>query len=134
LPSRYFDAATAPAVGRPMDVCYEVTPSGERAQGGACAQATANGTITGMTYDDARSPFNGADRFVDVNENQITNAAGPKVWFTDPFGLRARPDSFPGSVRQYIARIDNSRGGLGTSGPTLHRNYGGSSVSVHPPN
>ena len=134
LPSRYYDPVIAPTVGRPMDLCYEVTPQGAAARGGSCAQATANGTIVGMTYDDPRSPFNGADRFVDVNENQITNAAGPKVWFTDPFGLRARPDSFPGSVRQYIARIDNSRGGLGTSGPTLHRNYGGSSVSVHPPN
>lgn len=132
LPSRYFDPAIAPTVGRPMDLCYEVTPSGDAARGGSCGQVTANGTITGVTYDDPRSPFNGADRFVDVNENQITNAAGPKVWFTNPFGLQARPDSFPGSVRQFIARIDNSRGGLGTSGPTLHRNYGG--TSVHPPN
>jgi len=132
FPSRYFDAGTAPAVGRPMDLCYEVTPSGARAQGGACAQATANGTITGITFDDPRSPFGGADRSMDVNENQVTNEQGPGLWFTDPFGQRARPDSFPGAVRQVIARIDNRRGGLGTSGPTLHRYYGG--TQVHPPN
>jgi len=132
LPSRYYDPATAPAVGRPMDLCYEVTPSGTRAQSNTCNQVTAGGTITGITFDDPRSPFNGADRFLDVNENQITNAAGPRVWFTDPFGLHARPDSFPGAVRQFLARIDNSRGGLGTNGPTLRRYYGG--ASVHPPN
>ena len=132
LPSRYYDPATAPAVGRPMDLCYEVTPSGARAQSNMCNQATANGTITGITFDDPRSPFNGADRFFDMNENEVTNAAGPTGWFTDPFGLHARPDSFPGAVRQWIARIDNSRGGLGTNGPTLRRYYGG--TSVHPPN
>ena len=132
LPSRYYDPATAPAVGRPMDLCYEVTASGARAQGGTCSQATANGTITGITFDDPRSPFNGADRFMDVNANEVTNAAGPKVWFTDPFGLHARPDSFPGAVRQFLARIDNTRGGLGSNGPTLRRYYGG--ASVHPPN
>jgi hypothetical protein len=56
------------------------------------------------------------------------------VWFTDPFGLHARTDSFPGAVRQFLARIDNRRGDLGTSGPSLRRDYGGTSVSVHPPN
>ena len=133
LTSRYFDLATTPAVGRPMDLCYEVTPSGARAQGGGpCSQATGGGTIAGITFDDPRSPFNGADRSLDVNENRVTNAAGPRVWFTDPFGQRARPDSFPGAVRQFLARVDNSRGGLGTSGPTLRRYYGG--TLVHAPN
>src|SRR5258708_37922099 len=100
-----------------MDLCYEVTASGARAQDGVCSQATANGTITGITFDDPRSPFNGADRFMDVNANEITNAAGPKGWFTDPFGLHARPDSFPGAVRQFLARIDNTPRGLGSHGP-----------------
>jgi hypothetical protein len=132
FPSRYYDPAIAPTVGRPVDLCYEVTPSGNRAQSGTCNTMTANGTITGITFDDPRSPFNGADRTMDVNENQVTNADGPKVWFTDPFGRNARVDSFPGAVRQWIARIDNTRGGLGTSGPSVRRNYGG--ASVHPPN
>lgn len=134
FPSRYYDPGIAPTVGRPVDLCYEVTASGARAQSSTCNQMTANGTITGITFDDPRSPFNGADRSMDVNENQVTNALGPKVWFTNPFGLQARPDSFPGAIRQFIARLDNTRGGLGTSGPTLHRNYGGAAVSVHPPN
>jgi hypothetical protein len=132
FPSRYYDPAIAPTVGRPVDLCYEVTPGGNRAQSGTCNTMTANGTITGITFDDPRSPFNGADRTMDVNENQVTNADGPKVWFTDPFGRNARVDSFPGAVRQWIARIDNTRGGLGTSGPSVRRNYGG--ASVHPPN
>ncbi len=62
----------------------------------------------------------------------MTNASGPRVWFTDPFGLHARPDSFPGAVRQFLARIDNSRGGLDANAPTLRRYYGG--TLVHPPN
>jgi len=132
FPSRYYDPGIAPAVGRPVDLCYEVTSSGSRAQSGTCNTMTANGTITGITFDDPRSPFDGADRTIDVNENQITNAAGPRVWFTDPFGLHARTDSFPGAVRQFLARIDNRRGDLGTSGPSLRRYYGG--TSVHPPN
>ena len=55
-------------------------------------------------------------------------------WFTDPFGKNGRTDSFPGSIRQFIARIDNTRGGLDVSGPTLGRNrdYGG--PRVHAPN
>jgi hypothetical protein len=132
LPSRFHDPATATLVGRPIDVCYEVTPSGERAQGRSCDESTGNGTIPGIAFDDPRSLFDGADRSVDINENRITNAQGPAIWFTNPFGHRAQPDSFPGSIRQFIARIDNDRGDLGTSGPTLRRYYGG--ARVHAPN
>jgi hypothetical protein len=56
------------------------------------------------------------------------------VWFTDPFGGHASTDSFPGAIRQYIARVDNTRNGLGNGGPELGngRNYG--APSVHAPN
>jgi hypothetical protein len=56
------------------------------------------------------------------------------VWYTDPFGKHGRTQPFPGSIRQFIARIDNTRGGLEASGPTLGRNrdYGG--PRVHAPN
>ena len=62
------------------------------------------------------------------------NAQGPVYWFTDPFGKNGRTDAFPGSIRQFIANIDNTRGGLNVSGPTLGRNrdYGG--PRVHAPN
>jgi hypothetical protein len=132
LPSRFHDPASGTLVGRPIDVCYEVTPTGERASGGACDQSTDDGAIPGVTFDDPRSRFDGADRPVDINENRIRNARGPAVWYTDPFGKNGRTDSFPGAIRQYIAAIDNDRGDLNTSGPTLRRYYGG--AGVHAPN
>jgi hypothetical protein len=134
LPSRFHDPATTTLVGRPIDVCYEVTPDGRRARGGVCETSTAGWTITGLTYDDPRSLFNGVRRPVDINDNFLSNARGPAIWYTDPFGRNARTQPFPGSIRQFIARIDNDRGGLGSSGPTIggNRNHGG--PTVHAPN
>jgi len=134
LPSRFYDPASVNVVGRPIDVCYEVTPSGARAQGEECDQSTGAGTISGVTFDDPRSVFNGVERVVDINDNVIDNAQGPVFWFTDPFGKNGRTEAFPGSIRQFIAALDNTRGGLNVSGPTLGRNrdYGG--PRVHAPN
>jgi hypothetical protein len=132
LPSRFHDPALPNAVGRPIDVCYEVTPDGRRAQGTPCEVSTSGGTVPGITYDDPRSVFNGAWRVVDINSNDIANAAGPAVWFTDPFGQHGQTTPFAGSVRQWIARIDNRRGDLDASGPTLRRDYG--TPRVHAPN
>ena len=133
-PSRFYDPALTGLVGRPIDVCYEVTPAGERAHGQDCDVSTGSGTITGVTFDDPRSVFDGVARVVDVNSNFIANASGPEVWYTDPFGKHGRPQAFPGSIPQFIARIDNDRGGLELAGPTIGRNrdYGG--PRVHAPN
>jgi len=121
-------------VGRPIDVCYEVTSVGNRAQGGPCDRSTSGGTVTGVTFDDPASEFDGVDRVVDVNSNEVDNPDGPQVWYTDPFGKHGRTQPFPGSIRQFIARIDNTRGGLRAAGPTLGgtRDYGG--PRVHAPN
>ena len=135
LPSRYYDPAQAGLVGRPMDACYEVdSATGNRARGGPCEDVTNGGTVAGITYDDPRSPFNGVRRVVDINDTEVRNADGPTVWFTDPFGGHAQTDSFPGAIRQFIARMDNQRNGLGNGGPELGngRNYG--APSVHAPN
>jgi len=132
-PSRFYDPAMPNLVGRPMDVCYEVEANGDRARGGACEEITGGGTVLGIAFDDPRSPFNGAHRVVDVNDNTIINPDGPQVWYTDPFGRNARPEAFPGSIRQFIAAIDNRRG-IDISGPTIarDRDYGGQ--GVHSPN
>lgn len=134
LPSRFYDPAAVNITGRPIDVCYEVTPTGARAQGEECDQSTGAGTIPGVTFDDPRSVFNGVERVVDINSNVIDNPDGPVFWFADPFGKNGRTEAFPGSIRQFIAAIDNTRGGLNVSGPTLGRNrdYGG--PRVHAPN
>lgn len=133
LPSRFHDPALAPVVGRPIDVCYEVTPSGERASGGVCDDATSGGQVTGIAFDDPASPFNGAGHFVDINANQLSNADGPEVWYTDAFGRNGRTTPFPGSIRQRLAKMDNAIG-VDAGGPVIgnNRNYAG--PGVHPPN
>ncbi len=80
--------------------------------------STSNGTVTGVTFDNPASVFNGVER-VDVNATIIDNVGGPEAWQTDPFGKHGRTQLFPGSIRQFIARIDNTRGGREASGPTL---------------
>jgi hypothetical protein len=133
MPSRFYDPAAPNITGRPIDVCYEVGPSGERAQGGQCLRSTNNGAITGVTYDDPRSEFNGVRRFVDINDNNLDNKDGASVWYTDPFGRHGRRQPFPGSIRQWIASVKNNYG-FDANGPVIgsNRNYG--AASTHAPN
>ena len=75
LPSRFHDPAIAPVVGRPIDVCYEVTATrraGPRRR--LRPSPPDDGQTPGVTFDDPRSEFNGADHFVDINGNNISNA------------------------------------------------------------
>jgi hypothetical protein len=129
LPSRFHDPALAPVVGRPIDVCYEVTATGERAAGGPCDRSTDEGQTPGVTFDDPRSEFNGAGHFADINANNIANADGPDVWYTDAYGRNGRTEPFTGSIRQRIASVDNDIG-VDVNGPTIgqSRNYSGSGV------
>jgi hypothetical protein len=133
FPSRYFDPVAPSGVARPIDACYE-TVGGRRARGGECAESTGEGNLIGLQFDDPRSLFDGVVRDMDVNANRIRNADGPEIWYTDPFGNNAQPELFPGSIRQFIARIDNDRGGANPGGPSIgrERHYGG--ASVHAPN
>ncbi len=123
-PSRFYDPDAPNFTGRPIDLCYLTLSDGRRARGAPCASATQNGAVTGITYDDPRSPFNGVRRFVDLNSLDINNADGPTSWYTDPFGRGAKTEPFPGAIRQYIARINNT--GLDLSGPSIgsSRDYG----------
>jgi hypothetical protein len=120
-------------VGRPIDVCCETPLSGERATGGPCAASTDDGQTAGVTFDDPRSRFNGAGHFVHVNANRIANAGGPEVWYTDAYGQHGQSAPFPGSVRQWIASVDNDVG-VDVGGPTIgdDRNY--SADGVRAPN
>jgi hypothetical protein len=118
LPSRFYDPRAAAAVGRPIDVCYEVTPSGERAEGGPCAGSTGAGTVAGVAFDDPRSLFNGTLRTVDINAIRVSNPGGPEVWYTDALGHRASPTPFRGSIRQVIAPVDRYIG-VDIGGPSI---------------
>lgn len=131
-PSRFHDPSKSDITGRSVDMCYFTEPNGDQARGGPCAAATQNGTILGITQTDPRSPFNGVRRVMDINSFDIDNSDGPTTWYTDPFGRGAKTTPFPGSIRQYIAKINNT--GLDLSGPGIgsNRNYGG--TGVHAPN
>lgn len=132
-PSRFFDPALGDFTGRPIALCYE-NRGGMRARGGDCEEATREGEIQGISFDDPRSPFNGVRRDFDVNSLRIRNAEGPEVWYTDPLGRNARTEPFPGSIRQYIAVIDNTRGGADMHGPRIGKQKDHGAPGVHPPN
>jgi hypothetical protein len=129
LPSRFYDPGLATTVGRPIDVCYEVTPSGERAEGGPCAASTGSGSVPGLAFDDPRSLFNGTSRSVDINAIRVSNPGGPGVWYTDALGHRGSPTPFRCSIRQVIASVDRYIG-VDIGGPTLGtgREYSGPGV------
>ena len=132
MPSRYHWTAATNITGRPIEACYEVDAAGHRASGEACNQSTQNGALQ-VTFNDARSRFNGIRRRVDINSNRINNADGPNVWYSDPYGGHAKTEPFPGSVRQWIGRVNNE-GGFNFHGPSIggDRFYGAS--NTHAPN
>lgn len=132
LPSRFHDPSKSDLTGRPIEVCYEVM-NGRRASGGACEESTANGLVTGLTFDDPRSTFNGVLRDVDINAIRIANAEGPEIWYTDPFGNNARREPFAGSIRQFVAQIDNNRG-ANPHGGVIGRDRDHGGPGVHAPN
>lgn len=126
-PSRYFDPAIASLVGRPVYLCA-MTMGDRRARSSECngLTSTVNGSLLSVPFDDPRSPFNGARRQVDINDNVITNAGGATEWYTDPFGRNGRTTPFRGSIKQYVASVDNNYG-VGVNGPVIggNRVYGG---------
>jgi hypothetical protein len=133
-PSRFYDAALAPTVGRPIDVCYEVTAGGgERASGGPCDDSTGDGHTRGVTYDDPRSRFNGAGHFVDVNGNRVDNQGGPETWYTDAYGRNGQASPFPGSIRQWMASMGNFIG-VDVGGPTIGDDRVYSAAGTRAPN
>jgi len=132
-PSRFYDPDRSNLTGRPIDLCYAEL-GGRRARGGDCGTATGEGVIEGITFDDPRSPFDGVGRDFDINSFRVKNEGGPTVWYTDPLGGNAQPTPFPGSIKQYIASIDNTHGGADMRGPRIgkQKNHGG--PGVHAPN
>jgi hypothetical protein len=111
-------------MARPIDLCYVAGVQGED-------RCEALGADT-VAWDDARSPFKGVRRFVDVNGNNIRNGDGPNVWYTDSFGRNGRTEPFPGSIRQWIATRDNA--GIDLHGPVIGRSRDYDAPGVHAPN
>lgn len=133
-PSRFFDPLNPTVVGRPVALC--ATVMGERrARSRECdgLTSTVNGTLLSVDFDDSRSPFNGARRQVDINDNVISNGGGATEWYTDPFGRNGRTTPFPGSIKQFIAAIDNNYG-VGVNGPVIGGNRVYSGAGTRAPN
>ena len=127
-PSRYYDPASPSLVSRPIDLCYEVLANANQARGGLC-----EGVVPGITWDDPRSPFDGAHRDVDINSIRLSNKNGPEIWYTDHFGRNGQTEPFEGSIKQFIARRDNEA--VTPSGPAVGRKrHYGEGQGVHPPN
>ncbi len=123
-PSRYFDTSLERSMGRPVDLCRLAGIAGrDRCDGVPSA---------GISWDDPRSPFKGVRRFVDINGNNVRNADGPTVWYTDSLGRNGRTEPFPGSIRQWVARRDNS--GLDLHGPVIGKNRDYNAPGVRAPN
>lgn len=134
-PSRYFDPSKPDNVGRSIDVCYMTESLGlERARGGECETLTNYGkNMTPVPYDDPRSPFNGVKREFYFNQSALSNSGGATIWYTDPFGGNAKTTPFTGSIKQYLAPINNNRGfALESNAIGAGRYYGGN--GVHAPN
>jgi hypothetical protein len=132
LPSRFYDPAATNITGRPIAECDALDPNRNH-NNDLCDDATANGTVTGVAFDDPRSVFNGVRRFIDVNDNILDNADGQVEWWTDPFGGHASKEPFPGALRQWVATVKNDYG-FSVNGPAIgfDRDYG--APSVHAPN
>ena len=122
-PSRFFDNSL-PGLQRPIDLCYLPQVRGRD-------RCEALGTDS-VGWNDPRSPFKGVRRFVDVNGNNVRNADGPNVWWTDSFGRNGSVSPFPGAIRQWVARHDNE--GIDLHGPTIGRNRSYDAPGVHAPN
>jgi hypothetical protein len=108
-PARYYDPARPNGLARTVDLCWERTPSGERASGSACDLATDYGRRAPISFDDPRSPFDGTHRETVVDQTRVANRRGPRRWFTDPYGRRASRRPFPGALCQLVSRSDNTR-------------------------
>lgn len=134
-PSRYHDPAQGTFLQRAIDLCYERIGTGstqKRARGGECDWGT-NGGALKLSWDDARSPFNGTHREVYFNQTALSNANGPTIWYTDPFGGNASTQPFVGAIRQRVASVSNHRPWpLESQAAGATRNYGGN--GVHAPN
>jgi len=129
-PSRVFDPDSPNLLINVIDLCYRDEPDGLKARGPMCEQSTL--VDPSVAWDSPTSAFDGADRDVDINGIRIRNEGGSEVWYTDGFGRNGSPTPFPGSIRQFIASINNEA--LTPNGPVIGRGRTYSGNGVHAPN
>lgn len=133
-PARYADTEHAAKLRRSLDLCWEIEPNGDRADGVACTEATGGGTLSSAYgFDDVRSPFNGTHRDVYTRGVDVGNAGGPTRWWTDPYGGNASAAPFPGAICQLIGAVDTSARPP-VAERVIGRNRDNDAPGVHAPN
>ena len=124
-------------LGYMQDLCYERFGS-RRAHHGMCDASTHYGADEGIAWDDPRAAFRGLNRGMYFHPGLLRNAAGPAVWYTDPFGGRAATTPFPGAVRQDVSRREVDYGSLIAGRPIdpriVQRVHADGRGTVHAPN
>lgn len=91
-------------------------------------------TGTQLTKQDPASPFDGAERDFYLHASTVTNAGGPTIWYTDPYGEHGVTTAGAGLVRQLVSGTDNSAyPNLERRSYNLEKDYGNAN-GVHAPN
>jgi len=132
-PARFHDAQASSRLARSVEACFtQGFMNIYLATDSYCKTARANANDGPPAWDSPASPFDGTDRSVRFNDFVMLNATGDSVWYTDPFGGKARTTPFAGAVRQLVSttnhsHVQNFGGGVVVSGS--FRGHG-----VHAPN
>jgi hypothetical protein len=152
-PARFYSTTTANHLGRTIDLCYDPTsplynrvgqgawPVPAKLLNGAAVRALPGSHP--IAWNDPRSPFRGAARFLELDRLNLKNTSGQtKIW-TNAYGTDMRLDKTPAAgvvVEQYLS-VDMSgedQGGS-TQGPhhgltpVIDYSEGGAN-GVHAPN
>ena len=152
-PSRYYSTTTANHLGRTVDLCYDPTSPLYNRVGQGPDQVPSN-LLSGaavralpgphpIAWNDPRSPFRGAVRYLELDRLNLVNTSGKtKIW-TDSYGVDMRLSKVPEAgvvVEQYLS-VDMS--GADQGGSTQGTNHGitpiidyseGGTNGVHAPN
>jgi hypothetical protein len=135
-PARYYDPASSNNLVRTLDLCYVAGEN--RMRGGVCDAVRA--ISEKITYNDTRSPFNGADRVFQLQEVTLRNTTGKTVWYVDAVGkyVQDTPDPARGVVIKITSTPSNDArmaGGVQWEfDQDIAGNYGAPETHVHAPN
>lgn len=129
----YYPGRNEDNLGYTIDLCYETEANGDKARGQPCDQL--NGSKP--AWDSPNSIFTDTRRETYFSASLISNAGGPTIWYSDPYGNNAKNAPFTGSLKQYIINQNVDPGQkysaiVDTSAYGANRSYGGN--GVHAPN
>ncbi|QJE94300.1 hypothetical protein [Luteolibacter luteus] len=152
-PARYYSATTANHLGRTVELCYDPTsplynrvgqgpwPETSKLLSGAAVRALPG--VQPVPWNDPRSPYRGATRFLELDRLNLINRSGQtKIW-TDAYGskMKLAKNRADGVVVEQFLSVDMS--GVDQGGSTQGSTHGvtkvvdysdGGKNGVHAPN